>query len=108
MEFKVGDEITFDGSIDKTKDVTYSGIRTDKEINPHFPNDKHIARLLVANPYSHFRVSEVNEPYYICDKIWESGDEEIPVLAVGVFIHKDEAIPYDKSYNGTVINKRKR
>ena len=90
MRFKVGDEITFDGSKDKTKDVYF-----------HHIND---TKILVAQPKSHFRVKELYPPYYICEKLWETGDEAIPVLGGGVFIHEDETIPYDKSFQGTVKN----
>lgn len=93
MKFKVGDEITFDGSKDKTKDVYFRHIKD--------------TMILVAQPRSHFRVTELHPPYYICEKLWETGDEEIPVLGRGVFIHEDEAIPYDKAFEGTVTNKKK-
>ena len=76
-------------------------------INKNFPNDRHITRILVTQPHSKFRVRELHPPYYICEKLWETGDEEIPVLGGGVFIHEDEAIPYDESFDGKVINKKK-
>jgi hypothetical protein len=52
-------------------------------------------------------VTKLYPPYYLCEKLWESGDEEIPVSAGIVFIHEKEAIPYDKSFDGKVINKKK-
>ena len=107
MKFKVNDLISFDGSKDKTKNVYYSGLRGEGETNPNFPNDRRITRILVTQPHSKFRVRELHPPHYICDKLWEIGDEEMPVLGGGVFIHEDEAIPYDKSFEGTVINKKK-
>ena len=107
MKYKIGDLISFDGSKDKTKDVYYSGVRTEKEINKDFPNDRHITRVLVTQPNAKFRVRELHPPHYICEKLWETGDEEIPVLGGGVFIHEDEAIPYDSSFDGKVINKKK-
>ena len=107
MKYKIGDSISFDGSKDKTKNVYYSGLRGQGETNPRFPNDRHITRILVTQPHSKFRVTELHQPYYICEKLWETGDEEIPVLGRGVFIHEDEAIPYDKVFEGTVINKKK-
>lgn len=109
MKFSIGDDITFDGSIDKTKEVAYSGIKTEKEKRTcHNHGEGHITRFMVLQPHCHLRVTELYEDYYVCSKLWETGDEEIPVLGNGVFVHKDEAIPYDKSYDGKVINKRKR
>lgn len=107
MTFKHGDEISFDGSIDSTKEVFYSGIRSEEEKDPVWHGEGTITRVLVANPRSHFRVEGFDYPYYVCEKLWESGDEEIPVGGIGVYIHMDEAIPYDKSWEGTIINKRK-
>ena len=107
MKYKICDLISFDGSKDKTKDVYYSGVRTEKEINKNFPNDRHITRVLVTQPNAKFRVTKLYPPYYLCEKLWESGDEEMPVSAGIVFIHEDEAIPYDNSFDGKVINKKK-
>ena len=107
MKYKICDLISFDGSMEKTKDVYYSGIRTKKEINERFPNNTHITRILVTRPNAKFRVTKLYPPYYLCEKLWESGDEEIPVSAGIVFIHEKEAIPYDKSFDGKVINKKK-
>ena len=104
MTFKYGDEISFDGSIDKTKEVYYSGIRKEKERDHKWHGEGTITRILLTSPHSHFRVTDVDYPYYVCDKLWETGDEEIPVNAHGVYIHKDEAILYNKAWNGTVIN----
>jgi len=107
MEFKVGDEITFDGSMDESKELIYSGIRTKEEINPYFPNDRHIPRTMITYPLSHYRVREIYYPYYLCEKIWERGDPEIPTGAMVVYIHEDEAIAYNLVWDGVVVNKRK-
>ena len=110
MKFKIGDDITFDGSLDKTKEVAYSGVKTEKERRT-CPNrgEGSITRFMVIQPHSHLRVTGTWEKdYYVCQKLWESGDEEIPVLGNGILVHENEAIPYDPSYNGKVINKRKR
>ena len=107
MKFKIGDEISFNGSIDHKKEVYYSGLRTEGEKDPSFPNDNHITRVLVTNPRSRFRVTGFDRPYYVCEKLWELGDEEMPILGRGIYIHEDEAVPYEKKWNGTVINKCK-
>jgi hypothetical protein len=107
MEFKVGNEITFNGSMDKSKELIYSGIRSKDEINPYFPNDRHIPRIMITYPLSHYRVREINHPYYLCEKIWESGDPEIPTGGMVVYIHEDEAIAYNLVWDGVVVNKRK-
>jgi len=95
MEFKIGDDITFDGSMVESKELTYSGIRSTEEISLHFPNDRHIPRTMITYPLSHYTVRKIMEPYYLCEKIWERGDPEIPVGGMVVAIHKDEAIAYN-------------
>ena len=109
MKFKIGDDITFDGSIDKTKEVAYSGLKTAKErMTDPYSSEGHITRFMVLQPHSHLRVTGIWEnKYYVCEKLWETGDEEIPIGGRGVLVHMDEAIPYLDSYNGTVKNKRK-
>lgn len=108
MRFKIGDDITFDGSIDKTKEVAYSGIKTEEE-KKTCPNhgEGHITRFMTLQPHSHLRVTGFYKSYYICEKLWESGDEEIPVGGRGILVHKNEAIPYQKEWDGTVTNKIK-
>jgi len=108
MSFKIGDDITFDGSIDKTKEVAYSGIKTEEE-KKTCPNhgEGHITRFMILQPHSHLRVTGFYKSYYICEKLWESGDEEIPVGGRGILVHKNEAIPYQKEWEGTVTNKTK-
>jgi hypothetical protein len=105
MSFNVGDDISFDGSIDKTKEAYYSSYRREHEKNKYFPNDSHITRILVTHPHSHYRVTSIRPPYYCCSKLWESGDEEIPINADDIYIHMNEAIAYDRSWDGTVVNK---
>lgn len=105
MSFGIGDEISFDGSIDKTKEAYYSSYRREHEKNENFPNDRHITRVLLTMPHSHYRVRHIRPPYYCCEKLWESGDEEIPIGADDIYIHMNEAIAYDKSWDGTVVNK---
>lgn len=104
MSFNIGDEISFDGTIDKAKAAYYSSYRREDERNENFPNDMHITRILMTLPHSHYRVTDIRPPYYCCEKLWESGDEEIPVNARDVYIHMNEAIAYDKSWDGTVKN----
>jgi predicted transposase YdaD len=105
MIFKVGDEVSFNGQYEKTKEVYFSGLR--KKVDPQFFNETHETRILVAQPHSKFRVKETNYPYYLCEKMWEHGDEEIPVNAQLVPIHINEVIPYCKEWEGTVTNKTK-
>jgi hypothetical protein len=106
MIFNVGDYVSFNGQYEKTKNVYFSGLR-DKS-NPYFRNDSHETKMMVAQPHSKFRVKEANYPYYLCEKLWESGDEEIPVNARPVLIHINEVIPYCKEWEGTVVNKCER
>jgi hypothetical protein len=103
--FNVGDEVSFNGEYEETKDVYFSGLR--KTPNPYFRNDTHETKVLVVHPHSKFRVREANYPYYLCEKLWESGDEEIPVNSQPVAIHINEIIPYQKEWEGTIINKCK-
>ena len=105
MIFKVGDEVSFNGQYEKTKEVYFSGLR--KKVDPQFFNETHETRILVAQPHSKFRVREANYPYYLCEKMWEQGDEEISVNAQPVPIHINEVIPYCKEWEGTVTNKTK-
>ena len=105
MIFKVGDEVSFNGQYEETKEVYFSGLR--KKVDPQFFNETHETRILVAQPHSKFRVKEANYPYYLCEKLWEHGDEEIPVNALPVYIHINEVIPYCKEWEGTVTNKTK-
>ena len=105
MIFKVGDEVSFNGQYEETKEVYFSGLR--KKVDPQFFNETHETRILVAQPHSKFRVKEANYPYYLCEKMWEHGDEEIPVNAQPVAIHINEVIPYCKEWEGTVTNKTK-
>jgi hypothetical protein len=103
MIYKPGDLISFNGQKEETKRVHFSGLR--KTPNPHFHNDSHETKVLIAQPRSKFKVKEANYPYYLCEKLWESGDEEIPINAQPVPIHVNEVIPYLKEWEGTVINK---
>ncbi len=107
MIFKVGDEVSFNGQYEKTKDVYFSGIRREEERDPIWHGEGTITRILVAQPHSKFRVKEANYPYYLCEKMWEQGDEEIPVSALPVPIHINEVIPYCNEWEGTVTNKIK-
>jgi len=102
MIYKVGDLISFNGQYEETKRVYFSGLR--KTPNPDFPNEMHETKVLVAQPHSKFRVREANYPYYLCEKLWESGDEEIPTNAQPIPIHINEVIPYLEEWNGTVKN----
>lgn len=105
MIFKVGDEVSFNGQYEKTKEVYFSGLR--KTPDPHFHNEMHETKVLVAQPHSKFRVREDNYPYYLCEKLWETGDADIPVNAQPVLIHINEIIPYCKEWEGTVTNRTK-
>jgi hypothetical protein len=49
-------------------------------------------------------VKEANYPYYLCEKLWEKGDEEIPVGSLPVLIHINEVIPYLDEWDGSVKN----
>ena len=103
--YNVGDLVSFGGQYEETKEVYFSGLR--KTIDPQFFNNTHETKVLVAQPHSKFRVREVNYPYYLCEKLWESGDEEIPMNAQPVYIHVNEVIPYLEEWNGVVTNKIK-
>jgi hypothetical protein len=103
MIYKPGDLISFNGQYQETKRVVFSGLS--KAPNPIFHNVNHEIKVLVANPRSKFKVTEANYPYYMCEKIWELGDEEIPICPQPVPIHVNEVIPYLKEWEGTVINK---
>ena len=102
MIYKTGDLISFNGQYEETKDVYFSGLR--KTPNPHFRNEAHETKILVAQPHSKFRVKEANYPYYLCEKLWEKGDEEIPVGSLPVLIHINEVIPYLDEWDGSVKN----
>ena len=103
MIYKHGDVVSFNGQYEKVKKVYFSGLR--KTPNPHFPNDTHETKVLVSQPHSKFMVKDANYPYYLCVKMWESGDAEIPVNAQPVPIHINEVLPYCKEWEGTVTNK---
>lgn len=102
MIYKTGDLISFNGQYEETKDVYFSGLR--KTPDPHFRNEARETKILVAQPHSKFRVKEANYPYYLCEKLWEKGDEEIPVGPLPVLIHINEVIPYLDEWNGSVKN----
>jgi hypothetical protein len=102
MIYKTGDLISFNGQYEETKDVYFSGIRRTQ--NPHFCNEPCETKILVAQPHSKFRVKEANYPYYLCEKLWEKGDEEIPVGSLPVLIHINEVIPYLDEWDGSVKN----
>lgn len=103
MIYKVGDYVSFNGQHLKTMEVFFSGLR--RTIDPQFFNETHEIKVLVAQPHSKFRVKEFDYPYYICEKLWETGDEEIPINAQPVFIHISDIVPYQKEWEGTVTNK---
>jgi len=102
MIYKTGDLISFNGQYEETKDVYFSGLR--KTPNPHFRNEPCETKILVAQPHSKFRVKEANYPYYLCEKLLEKGDEEIPVGPLPVPIHINEVIPYLDEWDGSVKN----
>ena len=105
MIYKTGDLISFNGQYEETKDVYFSGLR--KIPDPRFRNEARETKILVTQPHSKFRVKEANYPYYLCEKLWERGDEEIPVNSQPVAIHINEVIPYLDEWNGSVVNKVK-
>ena len=105
VTYKVGDYVSFDGQSSKTKEVFFSGLR--KTPDPHFHNEMHETKVLVVQPHSKFRVKEFDYPYYLCEKLLETGDEEIPVNAQPVYIHMNEIVPYQEEWEGTVTNKTK-
>lgn len=96
MIYKPGDLISFNGQYQETKRVVFSGL---------CDNCSRKTRVLIAQPRSKFRVAKANYPYYLCEKLWEKGDEEIPVCSQPIPIHVNEVIPYLEEWNGTVINK---
>ena len=102
MIYETGDLISFNGQYQETKDVYFSGLR--RTPNPYFCNDTRETKILVAQPHSKFRVKEANYPYYLCEKLWEKGDEEIPVNSYSVLIHINEVIPYLDEWDGSVKN----